>query len=175
MSENPTSTHTKDPPGERKHVGGDLIIPVAGIAFAFYYFSTIIESPWTAQVSAVFVGSVLIVLVLMLLIKTTLLVSRGEADLRLDNLVAPRAFVPKRLILFALTIGYIVAVHYAGFTLTTFAFLAAAMLTLTDGRKIRFVLLLSAITAIAGWALFILAFRTRFPDGPFERLMERLL
>ena len=48
-----------DGPG-KKSLGPDLIIPVAAILFTLYYFSTIIDSPWTAQVSAFFVGSILL-------------------------------------------------------------------------------------------------------------------
>ena len=47
----------------RKPIGGELIIPVAAVAFTLYYFSTIFDSPWTAQVSAFFVGTILILLV----------------------------------------------------------------------------------------------------------------
>ena len=55
---------------EKKHLGGDLVIPVAALAFTLYYFSTIIDSPWTAQVSAVFIGAILIVLLLIFIIKS---------------------------------------------------------------------------------------------------------
>ena len=46
----------------KRHIGAQLIIPVAALAFTLYYFSTIINSPWTAQVSAFFIGSILILL-----------------------------------------------------------------------------------------------------------------
>ena len=41
---------------EKKSIGGDLVIPGAAVILTLYYFSTILESPWTAQVSAFFVG-----------------------------------------------------------------------------------------------------------------------
>jgi tripartite tricarboxylate transporter TctB family protein len=175
MSESTTSTPPTDDKPKKRHAGGELIIPVSGILFAIYYFSTIIDTPWTAQVSAFFVGAVLIGLIGIFFIKVAVEVVRGDADLRLDAVLAPNDFIPKRLALLALTVGYIVVVHYAGFTLTTFAFLALSMLLLSNGRRKRFILSLSAVLAFAGWALFILAFHTRFPAGPFERLMEGLL
>lgn len=160
---------------EKKHLGGDLVIPVAALAFTLYYFSTIIDSPWTAQVSAVFIGAILIVLILIFIIKSVVSLRQGEADLGMDSLLNPRSFILKRLALLGLTLGFIVLVDYGGFTLTTFAFLTLAMLLLSGGRNKRFILILSAGLALGGYLLFILAFDTRFPDGPFEQLMERIL
>ena len=160
---------------EQTSVGGELIIPIAGLLFTIYYFTTITDSPWTAQVSAYFVGAILTLLIGIFLVKTFIAVSSGKADLGLGPLIAPKAFVPKRLILFALTLAYCYLVQFGGFTLTTFAFMTAGMIVLTDGGNKRFIAALCAILAIGGWALFIYAFDTRFPDGPFEQLMEWLL
>ncbi len=87
----------------------------------------------------------------------------------------PRSFILKRLALLGLTLGFVFLVDYGGFTLTTFAFLTLAMLLLSEGRNKRFILILSGGLALGGYLLFILAFDTRFPDGPFEQLMERIL
>ena len=160
---------------ERTHLGGDLVIPVAALAFTLYYFSTIIDSPWTAQVSAFFIGAILILLIVVLLVKSALLVIRSEADLRMDSFLAPRSYIPKRLALFALTLGFIYLVQWGGFTLTIFAFMSLAMLLLGGGRNKRFVFILSAGLAIGGYLLFILAFDTRFPSGPFEQFMDLML
>ena len=160
---------------EKKHIGGDLVIPVAALAFTLYYFSTIIDSPWTAQVSAFFIGAILIGLIIIFAVKTVVSMQRGEADLGLDSLLAPRSYIPKRLALLGLTLGFIIFVEWGGFTLSTFAFLALAMLLLNEGRKKRFILILSGSLALGGYLLFILAFDTRFPAGPFEQLMDRWL
>ena len=156
----------------RRAIGGDLIIPIAAVAFTLYYFSTILHSPWEAQVNAFFVGAILLALVLVLLIKLGRELASGEADLRIGALIEPVSVAPKRLILLALAVGYAVLVPWLGFTLTTFAFLSAAMLVLNEGRRAGFVLGLAATLALVGWLLFIVAFQTRFPAGPFERLME---
>ncbi len=160
---------------EKKHLGGDLVIPVAALAFTLYYFSTIIDSPWTAQVSAVFIGSILIFLILIFIVKSVVSLRRGDADLGMDSLLNPRSFILKRLALLGLTLGFVFLVDYGGFTLTTFGFLTLAMLLLSGGRNKRFILILSGGLALGGYLLFILAFETRFPDGPFEQLMERIL
>ena len=160
--------------GEKKQIGGEIVIPVAALIFTLYYFSTIIESPWTAQVSAFFVGAILIALIAIFLVKSAIAWKAGEVGFGMDSLVAPRSFIPKRLALFALTLGYIVFVEWGGFTITTFVFLSLAMLLLSGGRRRRLILGLAAGLAIGGYLLFILAFDTRFPDGPFEQLMQPL-
>ena len=50
---------------EHTSVGSQLIIPIAAVLFTVYYFYTIIDAPWTAQVAAFIVGSILIILVIL--------------------------------------------------------------------------------------------------------------
>lgn len=159
---------------EKKHIGSELVIPVAALLFTIYYFTTIIDVPWTAQVSAVFVGTILIICIIIFIVRLALMIRRGEADFGLGKLIEPVSYIPKRLILLALTIGYIYLVHWGGFTLTTFAFLCLAMLTLSNGRRKGLILWLSAALAVGGWLLFVVAFETRFPEGPFELAMKGL-
>lgn len=160
---------------DRKHIGAELIIPVVGVVFAIYYFTTIIHSPWTAQVSAFFIGSILIAVSLIFLSRSMLAILRGRADLGMDRLTDPREVIPRRLGLFGLTIAYIFLVEWGGFTLTTFAFLASAMVLLSKARNLRFILGLSAALAVGGYFLFVYAFEVRFPKGPFELLMAQVL
>ena len=160
---------------EKKHLGGELVIPVAALLFTIYYFTTIIDVPWTAQVSAFFVGTVLSLCILIFIVRVALMVRRGEADLGLGRLVEPVNYIPKRLALLGLTIGYILVIRWGGFTLTTFVFLALAMTLLNEGRRKGFIVALSAVLALSGWLLFIVAFETRFPAGPFETLMKGLI
>jgi hypothetical protein len=159
---------------ERKAIGGELIIPVAALAFTIYYFATILNVPWSAQVSAFFVGAILILLVIIFFIRTTVALLRREVTLRPGQILQPVSFIPKRIVLTALIIGYILFIRVGGFTITTFVFLALAMLLLNEGRRKGLILLLSALFAIGGWLLFIVAFETRFPAGPFEQFMKGL-
>jgi uncharacterized membrane protein YeiB len=53
-------------------------------------------------------------------------------------------------------------------------FLCGAMLILNGGRRKRLVALLSAALALSGYLLFVVAFETRFPRGPFENLMRSI-
>ncbi|MCZ6624181.1 MAG: hypothetical protein O7B35_08125 [Deltaproteobacteria bacterium] len=159
---------------ERRAIGGELIIPVAALAFTVYYFTTILDVPWSAQVSAFFIGSILILLLVIFFIRTAVELRRGEVSLYLSQIYEPVSFITRRIALAALTIGYVVFLHWGGFTLTTFVFLALAMMCLNEGRRKGLILILSATFAIGGWLLFIVAFETRFPAGPFEQFMKGL-
>ena len=90
-------TTPMDPPPssekpEKQALGADLVIPVAGLLFTLYYFSTIINSPWTAQVSAFLIGGILLLLIVIFFVRSALAVKSGEANLRFDPLVEPRSF-----------------------------------------------------------------------------------
>jgi hypothetical protein len=155
-------------------IGGDLVIPVAGLIFTLYYFWSIIDSPWTAQVSAFFIGSVLIALCLIFFGVVGTRVWRGDATLGFSPLIQPRAIAPKRAILFALTVAYIFLIDWTGFTITTFIFLCLAMLVLSEGRNRKLIVGLSAGLSVGGYLLFVVAFERHFPEGPFEMLYKWL-
>jgi len=160
---------------EKTHIGGELVIPAVALAFTLYYFSTIIDSPWTAQVSAFFIGAVLIALIAAFIVYKVVSVMRGEADLGFQHLTEPLSFMPKRVALFALTLFFMLFIEWGGFTITTFIFLSGAMLTLSGGQNWKLVLALSATLAIGGYFLFVYAFEVRFPKGPFELMMAQVL
>ncbi len=162
--------------GDKKHsLGGELIIPVVAIVFTLYYFTTIVDSPWTAQVSAFFVGAVLIALSMAFVIRCAVAVRGGTADLGLGGLFGRADLTSGRLALLVVTLGYILLIEWAGFTITTFLFLFAGMLALNRGQRPGLIAALSAIMALGGYLLFILAFDTRFPRGPFETFMKAML
>lgn len=150
--------------------GGDLLIPALALAFTLYYFWSIFDAPWTAKVSTYFIGSILILLAVAVIGKTLYAARRSDSGLSMAALATPRALLPRRLGLLALTIGYIVTLRWGGFTLTTLVFLFLAM-WLLGGSK-RMALLLASIYALSGYVLFIVLFQTRFPQGPFERLLQ---
>ncbi len=161
-------------PSKKKGVGAELLIPLAALVFTLYYFSTIWNSPWTAQVSAFFIGTILIVLVGAFLIKTSVALLRREAHLGIGDLLAPRSLLPLRIGLLLMTVGYVVFVRWGGFTLTTWIFLFGAMQILNRGQRKGLIAGISAALALSGYLLFIVAFETRFPRGPFENFMRSL-
>jgi hypothetical protein len=155
-----------------RQLGAELIIPVMALAFTAYYFATILDSPWTAQVNAFLVGSVLILTVLLLFVRISLELRREGAGLGFGDLLSPAGLLPQRAAFAALTLTYLILIEWVGFTLTTFAFLAGSMVLLSGGRRIARSLLMACLMALVGYVVFIAVFGTRLPSGPFENLMK---
>lgn len=159
----------------RRHAGGELIIPAFAVAFTLYYFSTIWNSPWTAQVGAFLIGGILLGLCAVFVLRTVQQVLAGEAALTTGNLFTAEDWRSGRIGLLACTIAYCWFIEDGGFTLTTFLFLFVSMAILNRGRRLGLVSVISAIMALGGWAVFIWAFDTRFPRGWFEETMRTVL
>jgi hypothetical protein len=152
-----------------------LIIPVIAVVFTLYFFSTIWNSPWTAQVSAFLVGGVLLLVCAIFFIRSVIWLRRGQGTLGFSNLVSIDDVRTGRVGLVVTTLGFVVFIEQLGFTLTTFLFLALSMIVLSKGKNIGFITLISAAMALVGWAVFIWAFDTRFPRGWFETTMKAVL
>ncbi len=155
-------------------MGGELIVPILALAFTLYYISSVIDSPWSAQLNAFLVGSVLIVLVLAFIAYAAREVLSGRATLGATNLLAPYDILPKRIGFIALTLAYLVVMQWLGLTLTTFLFMAASMLLLGGGRRPLVCLAAAAVMAATALVVFIMLFQKRFPEGPVEYLVQAL-
>lgn len=166
---------SEHPEGSRRQAGGELVIPVMAVALTIYFITTIVESPWTAQVNAFLIGGILIALCLVFFARSALAVTRGRASLGFGSLLGRDDWRSGRAGLFATTLGYVLLIDWGGFTLTTFLFLAISMAILSRGRRLGLIVPISAAMALGGWALFILAFDTRFPRGWFEETMTAVL
>lgn len=160
--------------GGKRQIGGELIIPLLALAFTLYYISTVINSPWSAKVNAYMIGGVLIAVILIFFALAVREVLRGRATLGISNLVEPYAILPKRLGFIALTFGYLVAIHWLGFTLTTFVFLAASMLLLGGGKRPVLCIVSAFVMAAVALGVFVVLFQKRFPKGPVEYLLQAL-
>jgi hypothetical protein len=163
------------PKNARRQLGGELVIPVLAIVFTLYFFSTIWNSPWTAQVSAFAVGGILLLVCMIFILRSVFWLRAGDGSLGFANLFNREDISTGRIGLLATTVGYCVFIDRLGFTLTTFLFLALSMITLAKGKRPIFILLISATMAFGGWAVFIWAFDTRFPRGWFETAMKAVL
>ncbi|MDU8911927.1 tripartite tricarboxylate transporter TctB family protein [Aestuariicoccus sp. MJ-SS9] len=164
-----------DPDRPTRHLGGELIIPAMAVVFTLYYFTTIWNSPWTAQVSAFAIGGVLLFLCALFFVKALKMLSQEECSLTFGNLVTYEDLRTGRLGLFVTTVGYCWFIDELGFTLTTFLFLWLSMLILGRFKRAGLVTLVSAAMSLGGWAVFIWAFDTRFPRGWFEETMKTVL
>lgn len=158
-----------------RQLGGELVIPIIAIAFTLYYFSTIWNSPWTAQVSAFLVGGILLFVCALFILRCIAWLRAGEGSLGMSNLFSYDDVQTGRVFLFLTTILFCVLIEPLGFTLTTFLFLSSSMVVLSRFKRVGFITGISAVIALIGWAVFIWAFDTRFPRGWFERTMEAVL
>ncbi|WP_413717577.1 tripartite tricarboxylate transporter TctB family protein [Silicimonas sp. MF1-12-2] len=159
----------------KRQLGGELVIPILAVAFTIYYFTTIWNSPWTAQVSAFMVGGILLLVSGIFILRCILWLARGEGSLGFANLVSRQDIATGRIGLLAATLGFCLLIEPLGFTLATFLFLFASMTMLSRFQRVPFIFGLSAAIALVGWAVFIWAFDTRFPRGWFETTMKAVL
>lgn len=159
----------------QRQLGGELVIPVLAVVFTLYFFSSIWNSPWTAQVSAFAVGGILLLVCGIFIIRCGIWLRRGEASLGFSNLFSREDLHTGRIGLLVTTIGFCYLIEMLGFTFTTFLFLSISMIILAKGKRPVFIAMVSAIMALGGWAVFIWAFDTRFPRGWFETTMKAVL
>lgn len=166
---------SSDPHKPPRQIGGELVIPILAVGFTIYFFSTIWNSPWTAQVSAFMVGGVLLLVCAIFFVRCAIWLKRGEGTLGVGNLFTMDDIRTGRVGLLVTTVGYVMFIDDLGFTLTTFLFLTLSMLVLAKGKNAVFIAMISAAMALTGWAVFIWAFDTRFPRGWFETTMKAVL
>jgi len=158
-----------------RQLGGELVIPVFAIGFTLYFFTTIWNSPWTAQVSAFVVGGILLLVCGIFVLRSVIWLRQGQANLGFANLFSRGDLSTGRIGLAATTLGFCLFIEQLGFTLTTFLFLSLSMMILGKGKRPMFIVLVSSLMSLGGWAVFIWAFDTRFPRGWFETTMKAVL
>lgn len=153
----------------------DFIIPVVAVGFTIYYMISVTDGPWEAKFSAYFVGSALLgACALFLLIRVWRLTQGQPLRATLGD-PTPMSVQVKRVVLLAMVLVYTLMVEGgAGFTISNFLFLTAGIVLLSNGRNVLRAASVAAVLALSGYLLFIVAFETRFPEGPFERAMHTL-
>ncbi|MDA9013457.1 hypothetical protein N9J60_05335 [Alphaproteobacteria bacterium] len=155
----------------KKNIAGELILPFCALLFTLYYFSTVIESPWTAQVNAFMVGSVLIGVIVIFFITRTIMLLNGKAQLHLNVPRILSSIKTRQSGFIGLTIAYLLVIESIGFTLTTGLFFWGSMLLLDYGRAPVLKGALAVFMALAAYGIFILGFETRLPKGVFEAFL----
>ena len=83
--------------GGKRQLGGELVIPALSIVFTFYFFSTIWDSPWTAQVSAFLVGGILLLVCAIFIARAMAILRRGEGTLGFANIFSKDDFYSGRV------------------------------------------------------------------------------
>ena len=152
----------------------ELIIPLAAIVFTVYYIWSVSGGPWEAKFSAYFIGASLLIASGIFLLNRLWRYVKHHAPQSQDQIALSKVNAT-RLALFAFTLGYILMINYdVGFTLSNFIFLTCSILLLSGLRQPLRAVSVAATLSICGYLLFIVAFDTRFPEGPIERALEGL-
>ena len=166
--------NTESKQKQLKRRGDELVFPIMALVFAIYYFYTIMDLSWEAQINGFLIGSILIILVFLFLIRTGLEVIRGNASLQFSDLFTFGRAQMARVGLFSLAVAYVLVIPWAGYTLTTFTFLIMAMFILGVRSPIK-LLIIALVLSLTGYYFFISLLDTRFSPGPFENLINWLL
>ncbi len=169
IMEKDTEAHPERP----SRRGDELVIPTLALLFAIYYLYTIKDLAWEAKINGLLIGSVLILLVLIFIIKIGIEVSRQQSSLRFGDLFAWGRAQAGRIGLFGLAVLYVMVIPYAGYTLTTCVFLFLAMFVLGVRSPVKLIGVSLALS-LTGYYLFIALLETRFPPGPIEKLFGLL-
>lgn len=160
-------------PRDRKPLGQELIIPLMALGFTAYYFWTVQELAWEAKANGIIIGTVLIGLVAILLLRLGLRLARGGASLRI-SLGGDPATNRMRMAMIGLVTAFLLALPLLGTTISLSLMLFAGI-WLLGGRHWPTLIGVSVLTPLLVWATLIYGLGTRFPAGPFERAMALLL
>lgn len=152
-------------------IGADLAIPLLALGFAVYFFWSIADLTWEAKANGVVIGTALIALVGVQLVRMALRVARGEADLRTDPLWQPSEVLAKRVGMVLVTVAFIAVLQLLGLTLSLLIAMMAS-LAIMGVRKVSTVLWISFAVAAAAYILFIAVLDSAFPHGVIEKLLS---
>jgi len=163
---------TNRTPGSRKPLGADLIIPGLALAFAAYFFVSISDLAWEAKANGVLIGSALVVLVVVQLVRVGVQVLSGDASLAMDRVLLPREVLAKRVGIVALTALFIASMNWLGLTLALFLGTAAALVLMGVRKRSHLFWAPFGVSAMA-YIMFIAILDSKFPHGPVEMLLAR--
>lgn len=152
----------------------DLIIPILAVVYAIYYVASVRAFPFQAQITGLLLGSILGILCTIFFVRFIWQARQSGVRSGWVDLIGEMPIGSRRLVFAGLIPLSILAVPWGGFTLTTFVFLVAGFMLMGIRPLIR-VFIAAATAAIAGWLFFIVLLGARFPQGPFELLMSRLI
>lgn len=162
--------HRQQEPHRKVPLGADLVIPLLALGFSAYFFVSIADLSWEAKANGMIIGTLLVLLIVIQLLRIGLAVAKGRASLGTEILWLPRDALGKRIAMVVVTIVFIATIKWAGLTLGLFLGMAAALWAM-GVRSWKVNLAISSVTAAAAYALFIAALNSNFPHGPIELLL----
>jgi hypothetical protein len=154
-------------------LGADLVIPALALCFAGYFFFSIADLAWEAKANGVLIGTVLVLLIGIQVVRTGIELAAGRGNLSLEPLVAPRDVLGKRVGMTLLTVVFIAAMPWLGLTLSLFLALGAGLYLMGVRRRSRLFWVPFSIAACA-YLLFIALLNSDLPHGPVENAVSAL-
>jgi hypothetical protein len=161
-------------PTGKSALGADLVIPALAVAFVAYLLSAVWDKAWEAKANGLVVGTALLVLIALQLVRAARAVVGGKADLRLDPLFLPVPVLARRLALVALVALFVALLPWLGVTLGLFLMLLLGM-AIMGVRNPRVLVGVSLAAAAAVYLLFVAFLGVRYPAGPVEELIGWLV
>lgn len=158
---------------DRPAIGGELLLPALGVAFAIYFLIDVADLAWEARANATVIAYVLLALIAIHLVRVAIRIRNGEATLGIGPLVEPRRLMPTRLLVLAVTGVFIILLPWLGLTLGLFLLVSMMMRLLNAGSWTKIVITAVAVS-IAAYLLFITLLNSRMPHGPVEKLLAYL-
>ncbi len=158
----------------REALGADLIIPVLGSSLAAYYLLSTADLDWEARSAGLFVGTVLLILCAIQLVRTIVALVRGSGTLGFGTLITNTQHNRQRLALIVLVALFIATIGWTGTTLGLFLLLVASMLVMgvrEPGKLIGVAFCTSAV--VYGMLIYLL--NTRLPHGVIEKAIAAAL
>lgn len=159
---------------EPKARGADLVIPLLALAFALYFFSSIRGLVWEAKANGVVIGSVLLFLVAIQIVRTGLEVWQGRATLGFDALTQPRGVQLQRLALVLVLAAFVGTIHVLG-TILGLTLAMGALMAILGVRDWRWLLGLPLAVSVSLHLLFVVLLGARLPAGPVENLLGAVI
>jgi hypothetical protein len=153
--------------------GADFIIPVLAAGFTIYFLASTAELTWEAKANGVVIGTLLLVLVLVQVIRLGLQIRAGEVSGSLGEIAAWSLPQARRLGLIAVLALFVATIQWIGTTLGLFLAMAASMWVM-GVRSWKVLLGVSFAAAASVYILFIFLLGARMPEGVVERALAAL-
>ena len=154
----------------KKPLGADLVIPALALGFATYFFVSIADLAWEAKANGVVIGSVLVLLIVVQLVRIGVQLVNKRADLGFEPLWAPRDALGKRIGMVVITITFIATLNWLGLTLGMVLAMFAALWVM--GARGKTLVIVPLVVSIAVYLLFVALLQSDIPHGPIERLFS---
>lgn len=155
-------------------LGADLLIPLFGSGLTLYYLTSTWELGWEAKATGTVVGTVLLALCALHLLRVLVTLRARRGTLGLGGLFRLTPFNRQRLALILLALAFVLTVRWIGTTLGLFL-LILANLWVMGVRNPRQLIAIPLVTAATVYVLLIWLLNTRLPRGIPEKVLGAML